>query len=210
MMRSFSNILFLSFVCVQSIVCVEHTLVSLANLDPTISLELRYASINNFVHENLYGHADAFLIKEAAQELIHVQKELRKEGLSLKIWDAYRPLSVQWTLWRKVPDTRYVSDPHEGGRHTRGTAVDVTLVDLKTKKELPMGTDFDDFTPRAWIAYAELPQEVLKNRKKLQNIMSKHGFSVIKTEWWHFDYKGWQKYPVLDTLFVQLCDSLKL
>ena len=90
-MRSFSNILCISIICVQSIVCIEYTLVSLANLDPTISLELRYASINNFVHENLYGHADAFLIKEAAQALIHVQKELRKEGLSLKIWDAYRP-----------------------------------------------------------------------------------------------------------------------
>ncbi len=182
-------------------------MVSLALLDPTISLELRYAGINNFVHENLYGHADAFLIKEAAQALSNVQKELRKQGLSLKIWDAYRPLSVQWKLWQKVPDTRYVSDPRKGGRHTRGTAVDLTIIDLKTKKELPMGTDFDDFTPRAWCTCTEFSQEVLKNRKKLQNIMSKHGFSVIKTEWWHFDYKEWKKYPVLDIPFVQLCDS---
>ena len=106
-----------------------------------------------------------------------------------------------------MQDARYVSDPRKGGRHTRGTAVDVTLVEFKMNKELPMGTDFDDFTPRAWITCTELPQEILKNRKKLQNIMSKHGFSVLKTEWWHFDYKGWQTYPVLDILFAQLCHS---
>ena len=159
------------------------------------------------MHENLYGHADAFLVKEVAQALSNMQKELCIQGLSLKIWDAYRPLSVQWKLWNRVQDTRYVSDPRKGGRHTRGTAVDVTLVNRKTNKELAMGTDFDDFTPRAWITCMELPEEILKNRKKLQRIMRKYGFRGIKTEWWHFDYKGWQKYPVLDMLFAQLCDS---
>ncbi len=97
-----------------------------------------------------------------------------------------------------MPDTRYVSDPRNGGRHTRGTAVDVTLIQKNTGKELAMGTGFDNFTEKAWSAYANLPEHILTNRKILRDIMEKYGFKGIKTEWWHFDFNNWHMYPVLD------------
>jgi zinc D-Ala-D-Ala dipeptidase len=136
--------------------------------------------------------------KEVAHALNAVQKELSRKGLGLKIWDAYRSLSAQWKLWKICPDEKYVSDPRKGGRHTRGTAVDVTLIDLKTGKELEMPTGFDDFSEKAWNDYAGASSEAIKNRTLLRNVMIKYGFTGIATEWWHFDYKNWQEYPVLD------------
>ncbi len=185
----------------------NHPLVKVIKYIPNITLELRYATNNNFLNGYIYTKADAFLVKEAALALANVQKELNKKDLGLKIWDAYRPLCAQWRMWEKMPDPRYVSDPRKGGRHTRGTTVDVTLIDLKTGKELPMGTDFDNFTPKAWPSYKDLPKEVLTNRKLLSSIMHKHGFTSIKTEWWHFDLHNWRDYPILDVDFEQLLTS---
>ncbi len=179
-------------------------LVKVTKQIPNITLELRYASKNNFLHDYIYKKADAFLVKEAAQALANVQKELNKRGLSLKIWDAYRPLCAQWRMWRKMPDPRYVSDPRKGGRHTRGTTVDVTLINLKTGKELTMGTDFDDFSRKAWPTYKDLPKDVLANRLLLSSTMHKYGFTPIKTEWWHFDLHTWRSYPALDIPFEAL------
>lgn len=174
---------------------------------PNITLDLRYATKNNFVHDVIYEQADAFLVKEAAQALARVQKELNQKGLGLKIWDAYRPLSAQWRFWEKLPDPRYVGDPRKGGRHTRGTTVDVTLINLKTGKELPMGTEFDDFTQKAWPSYTQLPEEVINNRTMLSSIMKKYGFTPVKCEWWHFDLHNWRDYPVLEVDFEQLLEN---
>ncbi|OQA14816.1 MAG: D-alanyl-D-alanine dipeptidase [bacterium ADurb.Bin363] len=132
-----------------------------------------------------------------AKKLLKVQKKLKKIGLGLKIWDAYRPLSVQYKFWELVPDLRYVADPKVGSNHNRGAAVDVTLVDSKGK-ELPMPTEFDDFTEKAGRNYNKLPKEVIKNRKLLEDYMVSEGFLPLPTEWWHFDYKNIKDYPVLD------------
>lgn len=129
-----------------------------------------------------------------------VQKELHHHQLGIKIWDGYRSMTAQKKLWEICPDTKYVCPPHKGGRHTRGTAVDLTLVDLKTNKEVPMPTEFDNFTHKAWSDYQDLPNEVKKNRTLLQKVMQKHGFETLKTEWWHFDLKGWEQYPILNQL----------
>ena len=130
-------------------------------------------------------------------ELSKAQEEFKKHNVGLKVWDAYRPMSVQVAMWQIMPDERYVSDPAKGGRHTRGTAVDVTLVDLKTGKELAMPTKFDEFSEKAHRNYAYLDSKVKANVELLESIMHKHGFIGLPTEWWHFDYHNWQDLPVI-------------
>ena len=105
---------------------------------------------------------------------------------------------------RVVSDKRYVADPRKGGRHCRGTAVDVTLVDITTKKEVPMPTEFDNFTQKAWRSYTNLPDEIIQNRQQLEDVMQRHGFIGLPTEWWHFDYQGWKHQKSLDIDFEKL------
>jgi D-alanyl-D-alanine dipeptidase len=118
-------------------------------------------------------------------------------GLGLKIWDGYRPIAVQWKFWELMPDERYVSDPRKGGRHTRGTAVDLTLV-TKNGQELLMPTAFDDFSGKASCDYMDAPVEAIKNRDLLRKIMEKHGFVGLVNLWWHFDLIGWRNHPPID------------
>lgn len=178
-------------------------LVDIAKLDSTIILDIRYATPNNFTGKAIYTEAKAYLVAPAAKALVEVQKELKKRGLGLKIYDAYRPLSAQWKLWKIKPDPNYVADPRHGSRHNRGAAVDVTLVD-STGKELPMPTPFDSFSEKAHSNYMDLPDSVIRNRTLLQDVMKKYGFIPLDTEWWHFDYKGWKKYPILDINFEDI------
>jgi len=173
-------------------------LVDIKAVNPTIIVDLRYATANNFTKHTIYDSAVCLLHKDAAFALNTIQQELARRQLGLKIWDGYRSLIAQKKLWSICPDANYVCPPEKGGRHTRGTAVDVTLVDLKTHKELAMPTEFDDFTPKAWITNDDLSQEVKRNRDLLQTVMKKHGFEPIETEWWHFDLKGWKHYSVLN------------
>jgi D-alanyl-D-alanine dipeptidase len=173
-------------------------LVPLESVKPPILSEVRYATHNNFTGEALYPLPRLFLHQDTARALERVQRDLRKRGLGLKIWDAYRPLQVQQKMWNLIRDERYVSNPAKNkGRHTRGTAVDVTLVD-HLGRELPMPSDFDDFTDRAHRNYGGGSQAQRRNRKLLEDVMSKHGFIGYPTEWWHFDLKNWEKYPPLD------------
>ncbi|MBI4055490.1 MAG: D-alanyl-D-alanine dipeptidase [Elusimicrobia bacterium] len=172
-------------------------LTDLASLDPTFHLEIRYATQDNFTGKILYPQARCLLQQEAAQSLLRVQGELRKKGLGLKLWDCYRPLSIQKKLWRLVPDERYVADPKKGSRHNRAAAVDVTLVDLQGQ-ELPMPTGFDDFSERAHRSYRGAGPQALQNRKILEQDMERQGFRGLESEWWHFDYRGWENYPLLD------------
>ena len=115
-------------------------------------------------------------------------------GLRLKIWDGYRPVAAQWKFWKLVPDEGYVSDPRKGGRHTRGTAVDLTLI-TKEGHELLMPSVFDDFSEKAHRNFMDAPKEAIQNRELLQKVMEKHGFVGLPTEWWHFDMIGWKNYP---------------
>ncbi|MBX7044936.1 MAG: D-alanyl-D-alanine dipeptidase [Ignavibacteria bacterium] len=177
--------------------------IELNKMNPAILLDIRYATANNFTGKVVYPEARAFLVKDAALSLDSVQKELEKSGLGLKIYDGYRPLSVQKKFWEIMPDERYVADPKKGSRHNRGMAVDLTLVD-KNGNELSMPTEYDDFTEKAHRDYMSLTEEQIKNRKILEDVMTKYGFTGLPTEWWHFDYKGWENYDVLDVAFKDI------
>lgn len=167
-------------------------------------IDLRYTTADNFFKKAFYPkNARALLRPETAAKLAKVQAELKAQGLGLKIWDAYRPLSVQRAMWKTLPDARYVADPAKGGRHNRGAALDLTLVDAQGK-ELPMPTAHDDFSEKAGAHFKLVPPEIFKNRQKLQQVMTKHGFAIYDSEWWHFDDADWQKYEALDVPFEQL------
>ncbi len=172
----------------------------LVSLDSTIQLDLRYATSNNFVGEQLYSCPRCFLRPAVAKALLKVNRELEKKGVGLKMYDCYRPHSVQWALWKKVPDPRYVADPRKGSMHNRGSAVDLTLIELATGQELNMGTPFDYFGVEAYIDYQNLPAEVLKNRKMLRDLMVANGFRTTRTEWWHFSY-ALAAYPISDMIW---------
>lgn len=174
--------------------------VDLRSVNPNIVTDIRYATPNNFTKQRLYPQARCILRAPVAQQLSQVQAKLETQRLGLKVYDCYRPLSVQRLMWRLVPDDRYVANPAYGSRHNRGAAVDVTLVD-RSGKELPMPTGFDDFSDRAHRNYSNLPAEVKQNRQRLETAMVNARFSPLATEWWHFDGENWQNYPVRDISF---------
>jgi D-alanyl-D-alanine dipeptidase len=184
-------------------VFAQADLVDVWKLDTTIILDIRYATTNNFTGKQVYDEAKFFLRTEPAQKILDVQKELKSLGLSLKIFDGYRPLSIQKKFWEILPDERYVADPKKGSRHNRGAAVDITLVD-NSGNEIPMPTPYDDFTEKASRNYMDLSSQIIINRKFLEDLMAKYGFVGLPTEWWHFDYEGWEKYDVLDLDFKEL------
>lgn len=181
----------------------NYNLVNTQKLNPTITLDIKYATTDNFTHKVVYPSAQCYLLEHVAKALNNVQQELQSQGLGLKIWDGYRPLAVQKTFWNLVPDERYVMPPSKGSRHNRGCAVDCTLVD-KHGKELLMPTAFDDFSEKAHADYMDLPDQAIKNRALLQKVMTKHGFKIMRFEWWHFDFGGWEQYPILDVSFDEL------
>lgn len=182
-------------------------LVNLSNTIPSIILDIRYATSNNFLGFPVYPTSACYLHKDVAQAINQVQTEISSMQLGLKVFDGYRPLSVQQVMWDAIQDERYVSNPAKNkGRHTRGTAVDLTLVDCNGR-ELEMPTDFDDFTERAHSDYPDVSEVAAYNRGLLQEIMTKYGFQVFPTEWWHFDFTGWSdeaKFPPLDVSFDNL------
>jgi len=172
---------------------------------PGIVFDLRYATVNNFTHKQLYpAITTTFLRKTAATALASVQKELNKKGLGLKIFDAYRPYSATEKMWELVKDERYAADPKKGSGHNRGIAVDLTIIDLVTKKELAMGTGFDNFTDSAHHAFTALPIQVLQNRLLLKTTMERYGFKALDTEWWHYSLPNAKDYELLDIDFAEL------
>lgn len=172
-------------------------LINVKDLNSAIVVDMRYASPDNFTGEKLYPVAECLLCEPVAQRLARAQNNLEKQGLGLKVWDCYRPLSVQKKLWALVPDPRYVADPRSGSRHNRGASVDLTLVDAQGR-ELPMPTPFDEFTERAHRNYRDAPPEAIKNRAILQEAMENEGFAGLLTEWWHFDDPRWSTYALRD------------
>jgi D-alanyl-D-alanine dipeptidase len=166
---------------------------------PQILIELKYATADNFTREIVYNFHRCLLLKEATLQLREVQAELETLGLGLKIWDGYRPVAAQWKFWELIPDERYVCDPRKGGRHTRGTAVDLTLV-TKDGQEVSMPSAFDDFSEKAQRNYLGATPEEIANRELLQKVMEKHGFIGTSNEWWHFDLVGWENHPPIDIL----------
>lgn len=164
-----------------------------------------YADTGNFTHQVLYKKPDAYVRIAAAEALQKVQEELKTKGLSLLFFDAYRPYSVTKKMWEIVPDERYAANPARGSGHNRGAAVDVTLADLSTGKELEMPTGFDNFTEKAHHSYMQIDQTAIDNRALLKQVMEKHGFLALDTEWWHYFLpNAAAKYPLMDLSFRQM------
>ncbi len=179
-------------------------LVEPSSLDTTFLLDIRYATENNFTGKRVYPSARCFLRADVARRLESVQAKLRGQGLGLKIYDCYRPFSVQEAFWRIMPDERYVGKPErkdglivKSSRHNRGAAVDVTLVDAKGK-ELAMPTGYDDFTDKAHRDSPAASAEARRNSLTLERAMQAQGFEPLPTEWWHFDGPGWPGFEPLD------------
>ncbi|HUZ61331.1 MAG TPA: M15 family metallopeptidase [Hanamia sp.] len=180
-------------------------MVNLCTIIPELQLDLKYATIHNFMHEKLYPPLHTtFLRKPAADSLKKVVQYLKKQNLAIKIFDAYRPYSVTEKMWEKVRDNRYAANPSKGSGHNRGAAVDLTLIDLKTNKELPMGTGFDNFSDTAHSDFTNLSTDILRNRNILKNAMEKFGFIQLSTEWWHFYIPNSSHYELLDISFLDL------
>ena len=175
-------------------------LIDLQTAVPGLHFDIRYATSDNFMKEAVYPEARCLLRKETAAKLVRVQQALSEKGLSLKIFDGYRPLSVQKKLWEKFPVEGFVANPAKGSNHNRGAAVDVTLTDVEGK-QLPMPSAYDEFTERAHRDYTGGTEEELANRKTLEEAMQKEGFVGLKSEWWHFDDADAKQYPVLDLPF---------
>lgn len=171
---------------------------------PGVVLDIRYATKNNFTKQKIYDSPRAFARKPVAEALKDIQVQLNEKGLGLKVFDAYRPYSATVKLYEAYPDTNFVAAPWNGSRHNRGCAVDVILVDLESGEQLPMPTPFDDFTEKAAPSYMQLPDSIITNRQVLIDVMTQNGFSTYPYEWWHFDYKDWENYNLMDLSFEEL------
>jgi D-alanyl-D-alanine dipeptidase len=181
-------------------------LVDLATLDSTIRFDIRYATTNNFVGEKFYRQAKTFLQRPAAEALLRAHGWLRQYGFGLLIHDAYRPWYVTKMFWDATPDDKkiFVANPSEGSRHNRGCAVDLTLYDLKTGKQVAMTGGYDEMSVRSYADYPGGTSLERWHRDLLRKAMTTQGFAVYQFEWWHFDYKDWKKHPIGTKTFEEV------
>lgn len=172
-------------------------MVSIAQFIPTATIDLRYATKENFTGKRLYPKGDeTFLRLPVARALRAAANELQLLGYQINIWDAYRPYSVTKKMWDLIGDERYVANPAKGSGHNRGLSVDLTLT--KNGEEINMGTGFDHFSDTAHHSFSALPADVMANRRLLRTVMEKHGFRALETEWWHYSWPNDRQYEVLD------------
>ena len=181
-------------------------LVELVKIVPNVKLDIRYATANNFTHRPVYTQARAFLQRPAAEALINVSKALKPMGYGLLVFDGYRPWSITKIFWDITPDSnkRFVANPQKGSRHNRGCAVDLSLYDLKTGKEIKMPGVYDEMTERSYPDYKGGTEQQRKTRDLLRRVMEANGFKVNEFEWWHFDYKDWPLYTITNVPFGDL------
>ena len=185
-------------------------MVELRSRIPGIVYDLRYATVNNFMRRLMYpaGTNTTYLRWPAVKALQKVQNDLNAAGLGLKIYDAYRPFSVTVKFWDLVKDERYVANPSKGSGHNRGTAVDLTIINLSTGKEMDMGTGFDNFSDSAHHSYTNFASSILQNRSLLKSTMEKYGFKSYAEEWWHYGWSDGKQYEILDLDFKKLKKDL--
>ena len=181
-------------------------LVELVKLDSTIVLDIRYATNNNLVGRPVYTEARAFLQRPAAEALVKVSKEMETLGYRLLIFDGYRPWSVTKTFWDITPEDKkiFVADPKEGSRHNRGCAIDLSLFDIASGKEIIMTGEYDEMSKRSYPDYTGGTEEQRKMRDLLRSKMEANGFVVYEFEWWHFDYKDWRSYRIENIPFSDI------
>ena len=181
-------------------------LVELILLDPSLKLDIRYAGSNNFLGRPVYSQARAFLQRPAAEALTRANAALRQEGYGLVIFDGYRPWSVTKIFWDATPDDKkqFVADPREGSKHNRGCAVDLSLIDLATGEEVAMPGEYDEMSERSHINYPDGTEESRGLRDRLRKAMEAQGFEPYEPEWWHYNYRNWKEYPILDIPFGEI------
>ncbi|HXK05797.1 MAG TPA: M15 family metallopeptidase [Verrucomicrobiae bacterium] len=181
-------------------------LVELAKLDSRIKLDIRYATSDNFLSTPVYTSARAFLQRPAAEALLRAHRELMKQGYGLLIFDGYRPWYVTKIFWEATPPDKheFVANPAEGSRHNRGCAVDLTLYDLATGREVEMTGGYDEMSPRSYPTYTGGTVEQRARRDLLRAQMEKQGFTVFQSEWWHFDYRDWRRYGIQNVRFEDI------
>jgi zinc D-Ala-D-Ala dipeptidase len=181
-------------------------LVDLAKLDPRIKLEIRYATTDDFLSTPVYTSARAFLQRPAAEAMLRAHRELLGQGYGLLIFDAYRPWYVTKIFWDATPPDKheFVADPAKGSRHNRGCAVDLTLYDLKTGREIEMTGGYDEMSERSYPNYTGGTAEQRAHRDLLRRAMEKQGFTVFESEWWHFDYRDWPHYAIQNVRFEDI------
>lgn len=186
-------------------------LVELVRLDDSIKLDIRYATTNNFLSTPFYTSAKAFMQRPAAEALVRVHKKLAEQGYGLLVHDGYRPWSVTKMFWDATPEKQrvFVADPRRGSRHNRGCAVDLTLYDRKTGQPVEMVGGYDEMSDRSYADYLGGTSLQRYHRDLLRRAMQEEGFTVYEAEWWHFDYKDWRKYPILNETFEQLAHEGK-
>ena len=181
-------------------------LVELVTLDPTIKLDIRYATTNNFLGKVVYPAARAFLQRPAAEALLAAHRELARHGYGLLIHDGYRPWAITKLFWDMTSgfQREFVADPKTGSKHNRGCAVDLTMYDLATGQIVQMPGEYDESTRRSYPDYTGGPPEARGRRDLLRAVMERQGFTVEPNEWWHFNYQDWRLYPILDIAFSQI------
>ncbi len=181
-------------------------LVELTKLDPTIRLDVRYARDDNFLGRPVYREARAFLQRPAAESLAKVNRALKERGYGVMVFDGYRPWAVTKAFWDATPEDKklFVADPKRGSRHNRGCSVDLALYHLDTGRAADMGAGYDEMSPRSYVTWEGGTREQLDRRELLRGAMEREGFFVYPWEWWHFDYKDWREYPLLDVPFEGL------
>lgn len=192
------HLLFILFLSSSLLAQHDSTIVLLSDIDSTIVQDVKYATTDNFTGKVLYEDSRVYIRKIVGENLSKANKYLQeKYGYTIKIFDGFRPRSVQRIMWEIYPNPSYVANPATGSRHNRGAAVDISFV-TEDGKEADMGTEYDNFTKKAHSDYQDLTELQLKNRKILREAMEKFEFKVLSSEWWHFDFKGWSKFSILD------------
>ncbi len=181
-------------------------LVELGTLDSTIHLDIRYATSRNFMGRPMYSRARALLQRSAAKALVRANRKLRALGYGILAFDGYRPWRVTKKFWDETPSSEhaFVANPRRGSRHNRGCAIDCSLYDLRTGLEVDMPTPYDDFTAAAAARAVSGTVQERARRDLLRTAMEGEGFRVDRNEWWHFDYRDWPRYPVLDVPFERI------
>ncbi|WP_282085139.1 M15 family metallopeptidase [Aquimarina algiphila] len=177
--------------------------VNIEEMSSEFVLDMRYATSNNFLKEKVYSCAKCYVRKEVAEALVKANNDLLAQGYRIKLFDCYRPHSVQKKMWKIFPNPGYVADPKGGSIHNKGAAVDITLV-RSAGGGVDMGTDFDHFGKEAHHSYSGHSKTILSHRKLLRETMEKHGFKTIRTEWWHYNFKSNGGYKISD--FKWKCD----
>ena len=175
----------------------DYRLIDIRSIVPDIMLDMRYATTNNFLKQAVYSKARCLLRGPVARSIQRAQEALKTQGYGLKLYDCYRPLSVQKAMWKIFPDGRYVANPATGSRHNRGAAVDLTLVDAQGR-DLEMPSEFDDFSDRAHRNSSTMTDTARNHVQILTTALETQGLTTIDWEWWHYDGPNWRHYGILN------------